>query len=278
MPYQKIGLEKNHDIQLSYADYGEGRPVVLIHGWPLSHRMWEKQIIALTEAGYRVIAYDRRGFGESYKPWGGFDYDTFAADLNALLESLDLTDVTLVGFSMGGGEVARYIGTYGTKRLAKAVLMSSVTPYLLKTDDNPDGVPQAVFDAMLKGLVTDRPAFLEDFTKQFVNWDKDGHTLLSEAALRHSWDIAIWASPKATIDCVKAFSSTDFRADLAKFTLPTLVLHGDADEIVPFEVSGRRAHELIEGSELLVIEGGAHGLTYTQPEKVNRALLSFLAK
>jgi non-heme chloroperoxidase len=278
MPYLKIGTEKNNDILISYADYGEGKPVVLIHGWPLSHRMWEKQIIALTEAGYRVIAYDRRGFGESYKPWEGFDYDTLSADLNALLEALDLHEVTLVGFSMGGGEVARYIANYGTKRLAKAVLFSSVTPYLLKTEDNPDGVDKSVFDGMHNGLMADRPAFLEAFGKQFVNWDEDGKDLMSEAALKHSWDIAVWASPKATIACTESFSSTDFRDDLAKFDIPTLILHGDKDNIVPFEVSGKRTHEMIEDSQLVVIQGGAHGLTYTQPDMVNKALLDFLAK
>ena len=278
MPYLTVGSEKKSEIKLSYADYGEGSPVVLIHGWPLSHRMWEKQISALVEAGHRVIAYDRRGFGESYKPWTGYEYDTLAADLNVLLTELDLQEVVLVGFSMGGGEVARYIGTYGSERVSKAVLMSSVTPYLLKTVDNPSGVDQSVFTGMESGLMKDRPGFLEQFTKMFVNWDADGKTLLSEAALRHSWDIAVWASPKASIDCVKAFSATDFRADLAKFTIPTLVLHGDADQIVPFHVSGELIKKHIPTSELVIIAGGAHGLTYTQPEKVNQALLTFIAK
>ena len=277
MPYVTIGTEKDQEIKLSYADYGEGKPVVLIHGWPLSHRMWEKQIIALTQAGYRVIAYDRRGFGESYKPWEGFDYDSLASDLNVLLEELDLHDATLVGFSMGGGEVARYISTYGTKRIAKAVLMSSVTPYLAKADGNPNGVDTSVFDGMIDGLLHDRPGFLYEFCKNFVNWSSDGKDLISQRALDHSWDIAVWASPKATIECVKAFSATDFRNDLAAIDIPTLVLHGDKDQIVPFEVSGKLAHELVPGSELVVIAGGAHGLTYTQPDKVNQALLDFLA-
>ena len=277
MPYLNIGSEKGEDVLLSYADYGEGKPVVLIHGWPLSHRMWEKQIAALTDAGYRVIAYDRRGFGESYKPWTGYDYDTLADDLNVLMEALDLRDATLVGFSMGGGEVARYISTYGTSRLSKAVLMSSVTPYLLKTDDNPGGVDKSVFDDMLSGLVSDRPGFLEVFCQKFVNWDKDGKDLISRAALNHSWDIAVWATPKATLECVKSFSSTDFREDLKKFDLPTLVLHGDNDQIVPFDVSGKIAHEMIPNSLLVIVNGGAHGLTFTQPEKVNQALLDFIA-
>lgn len=278
MPYLQIGTEKNQVINLSYADYGEGKPVVLSHGWPLSHRMWEKQIMALTNAGFRVIAYDRRGFGESFKPWDGYNYDTFAADLHTLMTELDLREVTLVGFSMGGGDVARYIGVYGTDRVAKVVLMSAVTPYLLKTADNPEGVDQSVFDGLMQGLRKDRPGFLEAFGKMFVNWDKDGKDLLSAAALQHSWDIAVWASPKATLDCVTAFSTTDFRKDIAKFNVPTLILHGDADQIVPFQVSGQRAHRLIPGSELVVIEGGAHGLTYTQPDKVNSALLDFISK
>ena len=278
MPYIKIGTEKGQDIQMSYADYGEGKPVVLIHGWPLSHRMWEKQISTLVEAGYRAIAYDRRGFGESYKPWEGYEYDTLAEDLNALLTGLNLQDVTLVGFSMGGGEVARYVGKYGTGRIAKAVLMSPVTPYLQKAADNPDGVDRAVFDGMLTGLLKDRPGFLEGFSKTFVNWDTDGKQLVSPAALQHSWDIAVWASPRATLQCISAFSTTDFRGDLAKFDIPTLVLQGDADQVVPFGSSGKRTHELVAGSELVVIPGGAHGLTYTQSEKVNQELLKFISK
>lgn len=276
MPYLAVGTDKDSEVRLSYADYGEGKPVVLMHGWPLSHRMWEAQIPALVEAGYRVIAYDRRGFGDSDKPWTGYEYDTFASDLNTLLEELDLSEVSLVGFSMGGGEVARYIGTYGSERAEKAVLMSAVTPYLLKTDDNPDGVDESVFEEMLEGVRTDRPGFLEGFTKKFVNWDTDGKQILSEAALRHAWDIGVWASPKATLECIKAFSSTDFRDDLKKFDVPTLIMHGDADQIVPFEVSGQRAAELIPGSKTVIIKGGSHGITYTAPSEVNQALLAFL--
>ena len=276
MPYLKIGSEKNEDILLSYADYGEGRAVILIHGWPLSHRMWEKQIGFLVDNGFRVIAYDRRGFGESYKPWNGYNYDTFANDLAMLIDALQLSDVSLVGFSMGGGEVARYIGRHGTGKLSKVVLMSSVTPYLKKTSDNPNGVDQSVFDGMLAGLRKDRPGFLEQFCRQFYNWDADGKELMSEAAFRHSWDIAVWANPKATLDCVTAFSATDFREDLKKFDVPTLVMHGSADAIVPFEVSGKLAHEMLPGSKLELIEGGAHGLTATRPDDVNKALLGFL--
>lgn len=278
MPYVTVGSEKDKAILVSYADYGEGDPVVLIHGWPLSHRMWEQQISALVDAGYRVIAYDRRGFGDSYKPWNGYDYDTLASDLDALLTELNLTNVSLVGFSMGGGEVARYIGKYGTKRIKKAVLMSAVTPFFGKTDDNPDGVDESVFHGMLDGLTKDRPGFLKGFAESFVNWDKDGKDLISQAALDHSWDIAVWANPKATLDCVKAFAFTDFREDLKKFDVPTLVLHGTDDNIVPFEASGKRTHDSLPESELMIIEGGAHGLTYTQPKIVNQMLLDFLSR
>ena len=276
MPYIKVGQEKGEDILVSYADYGEGKPVVLIHGWPLSHRMWEQQIGFLVGTGNRVIAYDRRGFGESYKPWDGYDYDTFSSDLAAIMETLDLHEATLVGFSMGGGEVARYIGTHGTSRVAKAVLMSSITPYLLKNSNNSEGVDGSIFDGMLAGLAKDRPGFLEQFCKQFVNWEEDGKDLVSQAALNHSWDIAVWANPKATLACVEAFSSTDFRPDLTKFNLPTLVIHGDNDKVVPFVASGQRVAALIPHAKLEVISGGAHGLTYTQPQQVNTLLADFL--
>ncbi len=277
MPYITIDREKDMDVKLSYADYGVGKPVVLIHGWPLSHRMWEKQIGALVSAGCRVIAYDRRGFGESYKPWDGYDYDSFTADLAKLMDRLDLQDATLVGFSMGGGEVARYLSKYGSDRVSKAAFISSVTPYMLKTEDNPDGVDQSVFDGMIEKLQKDRPAFLEGFGKDFVNWDTDGRDLLSEASLRHSWDIAVWASPKATLDCVKAFSETDFRDDLKAITIPTLVIHGDADRIVPFGASGQRTHQMLKTSQLKVIPGGAHGLTYTHPDEINSLLIDFIS-
>ena len=276
MPYVKVGSENEKEILLSYVDCGEGDPVVLIHGWPLSHRMWEHQINALTDAGKRVIAYDRRGFGDSNKPWGGYDYDTFASDLNELMNALDLRDVVLIGFSMGGGEVARYIGKYGTERVKKVVLMSAVTPYLVKTDDSPNGVDQSVFDGMIDGILADRPGFLQVFGKNFINWDKDGHELVSQAALDHSWDIAVWASPHATVECIKAFSTTDFRGDLKKFDVPTLILHGDDDQIVPLPMSGQQSHALIPDSELVLVEGGAHGLTYTQPKIVNEILLNFI--
>ena len=264
--------------ELFYQDCnpsGTAGTVVLIHGWPLSWRMWEPQIGPLTEAGYRVVAYDRRGFGSSGFPWGGYDYDTFAADLKDVLDELDLRDVTLVGFSMGGGEVARYVGRYGTDRVRSVVFMSSVAPFMLKTDDNPDGVPQKVFDDMKQGIREDRPKFLEGFRKQFVNWGVVSHPV-SEAMLDYSHAVALMAQPKATLDCIDAFGTTDFRPDMAEITVPTMFVHGDADEIVPLKVSARQGHEMVAGSRLEIVEGGPHGLNMTHPDEANRLLLDFL--
>lgn len=277
MPYIDVDEEKGNEILVSYADYGEGQPVILIHGWPLSHRMWEAQIAYLVEAGYRVIAYDRRGFGESFKPWNGYDYDTLAADLSAIIEQLDLNHVHLVGFSMGGGEVARYIAKYGSHRIAKIVLISAVTPYLMKTDDNPDGIDKSVFEEMEAGLTTDRPGFLDAFTKKFVNWSDDGNNAISEAQLKYMWDIGVWANPRATIAAMHAFSQTDFRDDIAALEdIPVLIIHGDADQTVPFEASGQRTREALADSQLVVIAGGAHGLTMTHPDEINAILGKFL--
>lgn len=271
-----VGTENGAPIELYYQDRGAGPPVVLIHGWPLSGRAWEKQVPALIDAGYRVITYDRRGFGWSSQPWNGYDYDTFAADLHALIEHLDLRDATLVGFSMGGGEVARYIGTYGTERISKAVLAGAVPPYLYKAADNPEGglddATIAQFEAGVKG---DRIAFLEGFTQAFFA-SGERTDLISEPARLYHRDIAAFASPKGTLDCIAAFGRTDFRGDLAKMTLPTLIIHGDADAIVPFEVSGKRAHAAIAGSQLALIAGGSHGLNATHADEFNAALIGFL--
>jgi len=271
-----VGMENGAPVELYYEDHGTGKPVVLIHGWPLSSRTWESQVPALIEAGYRVVSYDRRGFGLSSQPWDGYDYDTFAADLNTLLEHLDLREATLVGFSMGGGEVVRYISTYGTGRVAKAVLAGAVPPYLYKADDNPDGgLDDATIGAFETGVRTDRLAFLEDFTKTFFS---AGRKLkVSEQQREYARSIGAMASPKGTLDCIGAFGRTDFRADLAKVTVPTLVIHGDSDGIVPFEVSGERSAKAIPGSVLVVIKGGPHGLNASHPEEFNAALLGFLA-
>ncbi|WP_394554032.1 alpha/beta hydrolase [Priestia aryabhattai] len=271
-----VGTENEAPIELYYEDHGTGKPVVLIHGWPLSGRSWEYQVPALIEAGHRVITYDRRGFGKSSQPWNGYDYDTFAADLHQMLEHLDLKNVTLVGFSMGGGEVARYVGTYGTDRVEKAVFAGAVPPFLYKSEDHPEGaLDDTGIQEFENGVKNDRLAFLDDFTKTFFG-AKDGKGLVSEPFRLYNRDIAAAASPKGTLDCIAAFSKTDFRADLAKFTIPTLIIHGDADEIVPFEYSGKRTHEAISGSKLALIKGGPHGLNATHAHEFNEALVSFL--
>jgi len=271
-----VGTENGAPVELYYEDLGAGAPVVLVHGWPLSGRSWENQVPALIEAGHRVIAYDRRGFGASSQPWGGYDYDTLAADLDALLVHLDLRQVTLVGFSMGGGEVVRYIGTYGSDRISKAVLASAVPPYLYKSQDNPDGgLDDATIAEFENGVRGDRIAFLDGFTTNFFSAGDELKT--SEVQRTYARDIAAFASPKATLDCIAAFGRTDFRGDVAKVTVPTLVIHGDSDGIVPFEVSGKRSADLIPGARLVLIEGGPHAINATHADQFNTALLEFLA-
>jgi len=260
--------------ELYYYEQGHGQPVVLIHGWPLSHRMWEAQITALSEAGYRVIAYDRRGFGQSGHPAAGYDYDTFASDLNDVMTRLDLRNAVIAGFSMGGGEVARYIGRYGSGRIAKAMLLGAVPPFLLKTGDNPDGVDESVFANMLHSVKNDRLGFLGDFFYDFYNLDKHGSE--GQELVAFSKWLAWAASPLGTAQCIIAFGETDFRADLARFDLPTLIVHGDSDRIVPFEVSGKRSHELIRGSRLEVVPGAPHGFAATHAQQLNALMLDFL--
>jgi non-heme chloroperoxidase len=277
MPYMKVGEENSGSIDLYYEDHGTGKPVVLIHGWPLSGRSWEKQVPVLLNAGYRVITYDRRGFGDSSQPTSGYDYDTFAADLHTLVTTLDLRDAALVGFSMGGGEVARYLGTYGTERVSKAVFMAAVPPFLLKTADNSGGVDGSVFDGIKKAIAADRLAFLSKFLSDFYNVDILGGKQVSDEVVRLSWNVAAGASPKGTLDCVSAWV-TDFRKDLPRIDVPTLVIHGDADRILPLAATGRRTHELVKGSKLVVVEGGPHGLNWTHAEQVNRDLLDFLGQ
>ena len=277
MPKITVGTENNAPIDLYYEDHGVGKPVVLIHGWPLSGRSWERQIPALIDAGHRVITYDRRGFGWSSQPWTGYDYDTFAADLEGLLRKLDLRGVTLVGFSMGGGEVARYIGRHGTDRIAKAVFASAVPPYLFKSKENPEGgLDDAAISGFEGGAKGDRLAFLDQFTRAFFSAGDE--LKVSEAQRQYAREIAAFASPKGTLDCIAAFGRTDFRADLKKFNLPTLVIHGDADAIVPFEVSGKRTAAAIPGARLVVIKGGPHGVNVSHAAEFNRALLGFLAE
>lgn len=262
------------DVRLFCHDWGSGRPVVLVHGWPLSSAMWEYQAVPLAEAGFRVITYDRRGFGHSEKPYSGYDYDSFADDLKAVLEHFDLNDVVLVGFSMGGGEVARYMSRHGGARIAKAVLVSAVTPFLLQTADNPDGIDKSVFEGIVAKLRDDRPGFLSGFGKVFY-----GAGLItspvSSPFLDWTLELAMQASPKATIDCVRAWSETDFRKDLAVFRIPTLVIHGGSDATVPLEKSGALTAKLVANAELKVYDGAPHGLTYTERDRLNGDLIAF---
>lgn len=277
MPYINVGQENSGKIDLYYEDHGSGKPVVLIHGWPLSGRSWEKQTSALLEAGYRVITYDRRGFGASSKPTFGYDYDTLAADLSEVLTTLDLRDAAIVGFSMGGGEVARYLGINGSERVSKAVFIAAIPPFLLKTSDNPEGADGALFEGIKKAIVADRPAFLSKFLSDFYNVDVLGGKRISEQVVQLSWNIAAGASPKGSLDCVSAWL-TDFRNDLKKINIPTLVIHGDADRILPIAITGKRTHEAVKGSRLVTVPGGPHGLIWTHAEIVNRELLDFLAQ
>lgn len=274
---ETTSIEKEKNVRLFYEDYGEGQPVILIHGWPLSHRMWEYQIDAIVAAGFRCITYDRRGFGDSDKPWEGYDYDTLAKDLNDLISQLDLSDAIIVGFSMGGGEVARYIGKYGTSKLSKAALISAVPPFMLKTKDNPDGVEKEVFEGFTKEIRHDRQKFLKGFSEKFVNFDKKSDRI-SQEQVNYYWAVACKASANATIKCIDSFGTTDFRKDLEKFDIPTLVVHGDADQIVPLEISGEKSAKIIEESEFHKITEAPHGLVLTHTEEFNRILISFLKK
>jgi non-heme chloroperoxidase len=277
MPYIAVGEENSAPIELYYEDHGTGQPVVLIHGYPLDGHSWEKQVPVLLEAGHRVITYDRRGFGRSSQPTTGYDYDTFAADLDKVLTSLDLTDAVLVGFSMGTGEVGRFLGKYGSGRVAKAVFLASLEPFLLKTDDNPTGVDQAVFDGILDAVTKDRYAYFDAFYQDFYNLDETLGSRISEAAVRNSWNVAAGASAHASVACVPTWI-TDFRADVAKIDVPSLIVHGTGDRILPIDSTGRPFHALLPSAEYVEIEGAPHGLLWTYAEEVNAALLSFLAK
>ena len=264
------------NVNLHVKDAGSGKPVVLIHGWPLTGDMWEYQTLALLEAGYRVITYDRRGFGQSGHPAGPYDYDTFADDLAAVLDGAGIDDAAIVGFSMGGGEIARYLSRHGPAKVAKAVLVASVVPYLFKDDSNPDGVDGEVFEGMKLGIRKDRFAFLQDFAKTFYGVGIVSKPV-SQALLDWSFQLAVMASPKATIDCVDAFGRTDFRADLAAFTMPTLIIHGTADKTVPIDVAGRAAAKGIPHADILEYEGEPHGLFATAADRLTSDLLNFLA-
>jgi pimeloyl-ACP methyl ester carboxylesterase len=275
MSYVKVGKENSTDIELYYEDHGSGEPIVLIHGYPLSGSSWEKQVPVLLSSGYRVITYDRRGFGKSSQPTTGYNYDTFAEDLHKLVSHLKLRNFTLVGFSMGGGEVARYIGKYGTKDVSRAVIMGGVPPYLLKTADNPEGVDGSLFEGIQKAVAADRYSFFTEFFKNFYNTDLLLGKRVTEQAVQASWNVAASASPTASLACVPTWHE-DFRKDVERIDVPTLVIHGDSDRIVPFAAAGKRTAQLVKGAHLVVIKDGPHNVAWTHAEEVNAELLKFL--
>ena len=275
MPFAKSNQPGSEPINLYYEDLGKGKTIVFIHGWPLSGSMWEYQVTELTKKGYRCITYDRRGFGKSDRPFKQYDYNTLASDLNSLMNELNLEDVALVGFSMGGGEIAKYFSLYGGKRVSKVVLVSAVVPYMLKTRDNPDGVPEKQFETMTEGMLKDRPAFMEDFGKLFFGVSLIHHPV-SDAFLANYLTKVMDASPIATLECAKSFSSTDFRSDVVKINVPTLIIHGDEDKTVPIEPTGNQSVKLIKGAKLIIYEGAPHGLWYTDKERLNKDLIDFI--
>ena len=276
MPYVTVGTENSAAIEIYYEDHGSGQPVVLIHGYPLDSSSWEKQTAVLLEAGKRVITYDRRGFGKSDRPTSGHDYDTYAADLSGLVSALDLRNAVLVGFSMGTGEVVRYISRYGSHRVAKAVFIGALQPFMLKTDENPSGVPQEAVDGMLDAIKADRYAFFTGFLQNFYNADENLGTRISEEALRHSWQLATTMSPYTSI-WAPATWYTDWRADIDKIDVPTLIMHGTGDRNVPIDITSRVLAKMLPGATYVEIEGAPHGMLWTHGEEINKALLDFLA-
>lgn len=275
MPYVRVGKENSGEIELYYEDHGSGAPIVLIHGYPLNGASWEKQLPALLSAGYRVITYDRRGFGNSSQPTTGYNYDTFAEDLHKLIAHLQLNDFTLAGFSMGGGEVARYLGKYGSKGVRKAVIIGGIPPFLLKTADNPEGVDASVFEGIQKAVAADRYSFFTEFFKNFYNTDVLLGKRISEAAVQASCNVAIRSSATASVACVPTWHE-DFRADLARIDVPTLVVHGEADRIVPLQASGARTAKMVKGARLVTLKDGPHAVGWTHAAELNAELVNFL--
>jgi non-heme chloroperoxidase len=275
MPYVSVAKENSADIQLYYEDHGSGSPVVLIHGYPLSGASWELQTAALLKAGHRVITYDRRGFGKSDQPAEGYNYNTFAEDLRKVVQHLQLSDFALVGFSMGGGEVARYIGKYGSQGVSKAVIISGVPPFLLKTADNPQGVDSAVFEGIIQAVAADRYAFFTGFFKNFFNTDVFLGKRVSEQVVQASWNVAASASAIASVACIPTWHE-DFREDLKRIDVPTLVIHGEGDRIVPVDAGGRRTASMVKGARLVAIKDGPHAVNWTHAAEVNTELLGFL--
>ena len=275
MPFIKSAQAGGEPINIYYEDLGKGRPVVFIHGWPLSGAMWEYQVTQLPQQGMRCITYDRRGFGKSDRPFAEYDYNTLAGDLKSLLDVMDLNDVTLVGFSMGGGEIAKYFSLHAGARVSKVVLVSAVVPYMMQTTDNPDGVPQEEFDKMAKAMIEDRPAFLEGFNDDFFGVSMGNHPV-SDAFLTNSLIKTMDASPIATLKCAQAFSSTDFRQDVIKINVPTLIIHGDKDRIVPIKPTGEETARLLPAATFKIYEDAPHGLWYTHKEQLNQDLIDFI--
>lgn len=268
--------ETEEYVDIHYKDYGKGQPVILIHGWPLSHQAWEGQISAIVEAGYRCIAYDRRGFGISSAPWDNYDYSTLASDLNTIITDLKLEKAVLVGFSMGGGEVIRYLTDFGTDKIAKIALIASIIPLVKKKEDNPDGVPEDGLNGIMEALQNDRVNFLKDFHKNFYNFDDNKGQRVSKAQLDYDFTIASFASPRATLQTARAWADTDFRSELKNVTVPTLIVHGDADNIVPIETSGNQAAKGIKNNTYKVLKNAPHGLNVTHKKELNTILLEFL--
>ena len=277
MSYLKTSSETaSNSVNIFYQEYGKGKPVIFIHGWPLNHEMWENQLAELPKHNLRCITYDRRGFGKSDRTWEGYDYDTLARDLNELITQLNLSDVTLVGFSMGGGEIARYIGKYGTEKIEKVVLISSVTPYMLKTDDNNEGIKKDVFNDMVDKIIADRPGFLKEFGKEFYGVDMLNQPV-SKAILQWNQAQCLNSSLNATVDCLRSFSETDFRNDLKNIDIPVLIIHGDADKTVPINVSADKTAILLPHAKYIMYSNAAHGIFITEKEKLNADLLDFIS-
>ncbi|TLP80261.1 alpha/beta fold hydrolase [Maribacter sp. ACAM166] len=277
MPFitNKIAKEQ---VDIFYEDYGSGQPVILIHGWPLSRKSWEQQVWKIVEEGFRCISYDRRGFGTSSSPWNAYDYSSLASDLNVIIEELKLEDTIIVGFSMGGGEVVRYLTDYGSDKIAKAVLISSIIPLVKHKSDNPDGVPEKALNGIIDALQNDRVGFLKEFSKGFYNYDENKGDRVSEAQLDYDFTIASFASPRATIQTALAWMHTDFRSELKNVDVPTLIVHGDADGTVPIETSAKQAAAGITDNTFEIIKGAPHGLNITHADELNKILIPFLKK
>ncbi len=275
MPYITVGEENGCPIDLYYEDHGSGPPVLMIHGFPFSGGAWEKQVSALLMAGYRTVTYDRRGFGRSSQPATGYDYDTFASDLAKVMMALDLRDATLVGHSMGTGEVTRYLSAYGSERVRKAMLISPIPPFLMKTSDNPEGLDKGMFDGFVQSIMNDRPAFQTEFMNNFFNPDQNLGKRVSEDAIRHHWNVSMMASSLGTAASVPAWL-TDFRPDLPRIDVPVQIIQGDQDRVLPYPITGQRLVNMLPGSSLTTLQGAPHGIPWTHADEINSELMTSL--